>query len=202
MKTPLFGFLCWLSIGVSHAQRVVVGVKAGVAFTTEVGQVAPSPKVGVLAGFVGGFYQAMPISRSPYFAFQPELLFSMQGYRLSNSDTQYQATLRSYYAAIPLLLTYTRHGFFGEAGPQVSYLAGVRERITHRAITGPGTITNVNTNPNGYPRWDIAYVVGGGYRIKKGLGMEIRYAGGLSSIYHYAGQRHAGLQVLVSYPLL
>jgi hypothetical protein len=50
------------------------------------------------------------------FYFQPELLLSLQGYRLENPFTQYQARIRFYYATLPLLLTASWKDVMVQAG--------------------------------------------------------------------------------------
>lgn len=192
---------------VARAQVVGLGIKAGGSVTTIVGPGIPSqPEVLPLAGFVAGLYRTLPFTVSGKFSLQPELLYSQQGYRLSHPSTDYRATLRSSYICLPLLLQFTSYGFFALAGPQVGYLAGVREEYHFRSPTGPGMGVSVNTDPGDLVRWELAGVVGAGYRWHDGFGVELRYAHGINSILNTTSAsykpRNTGVQFQVSYPLV
>lgn len=186
------------------AQTVGLGVKVGANATTLIGPDVPvAPQVQSLAGFAGGIYRTLPLTSTKGLFLQVELLYSQQGYRLSNPDTRYKATLRSYYACLPLMARLVHRGFFVEAGPQISYLTGVKENYQFQPPGGTVLMRSLSTDPRGYPRWDIAYAAGGGYCYKGGFSLSLRYFGGTSSIYHSGSRmRNAGWQLQVSYPLL
>jgi hypothetical protein len=181
--------------------------------TTKTGEVLTYPPPTWLPGGVLGVYQLVPLSqrrsrRRVQFYFQPELLLNSQGYRLENPYTQYQARIRSYYASLPLLLTATWKGVLVQGGVQGGYLLGVSERFDYSLPT-PGVGYSHDTSI--YQRTEIAYVVGVGYRLPQGLGLEVRYVAGLTDLYDkdgrtfystYVNQHNAGVQVQLSYPLL
>jgi hypothetical protein len=160
-----------------------------------------------------GVYQLVPLSQRRsrqrvQFYFQPELLLSLQGFRLVNEPTQYELRAHSYYLCLPLLLTASWKGLLVQAGVQGGYMLGVYERYTWGVPT-PGV--NYNRSPLNYERKELAYAVGVGYRLPQGLGLEMRYVAGLTELYdknsrNYfltdANQHNAGLQVQLSYPLL
>ena len=161
-----------------------------------------------LAGFVGGVFRTFALSPTGRVFLQAELLYSQQGYCLSHPLTNYTAKLRSTNVCLPLLLTYTYRGFFVESGPQLGYLAGMRERFRFQQPNGAGPAVRLNTDPSGHPRWDLAAGVGAGYRQPGGLGIEARYVGSFTSNYYPSGgpglharSRHAGVQLQVSYLL-
>lgn len=185
------------------AQTVGLGVKIGANVTTLTGPDVPvAPQVQSLAGFAGGIYRTLPLTSTERLFLQVELLYSQQGYRLSNSDTRYKATLRSYYACLPLMARLVHRGFFVEAGPQISYLTGVKEKYQFQPPGGTTLMRSLSTDPRGYVRWDIAYAVGGGYCYKGGLSLNLRYQRGISSIYHSGSRmRNAGWQLQANYPL-
>ncbi|OGX87835.1 porin family protein [Hymenobacter glacialis] len=198
-------------LGGSHptaAQVVRMGTKGGVSLTTLVGPgTGVPPSISPLVGAIGGLYRTFALGASSRWVVQAELLYSQQGYRLSNSSTGYKATLRSNYVCLPVLLTGHYHGFFGEVGPQLGYLAGVREEYFVPVPGVVGTGKRVNTDPKGLPRWDGAAVAGLGYQWPSGWSLELRYTGSFTGIYERgrgtnARPRHAGVQALVSVPLL
>lgn len=193
--------------------RTRLGVKVGGALTTKSGDVLTYPKTTRLLGGVVGVYQLIPLSQRRgrqrvQFYFQPELLLSLQGHRLENPATQYQARIRSYYATLPLLLTATWKGVLVQAGVQGGYLLGVSERYEYSLPT-PGV--GYSHDASIYQRKELAYVVGVGYRLPQGLGLEVRYVAGLTDLYDkngrgiystYTDQHNAGVQLQLSYPLL
>lgn len=163
----------------------------------------PEPHTGLLPGAVIVVYRILPLSRKAPLYLQPELLYSWQGHRLSNPSTHYQATLRQYYACLPVLLTAVYHRFFLQLGPQVGYLVGVNERFEHLPLPGSGATVGYNYRTDQYRRWEVAYVVGAGYRGQSGLGIEVRHIGGLTDLYvTSSGQHNAGWQLQASYPLI
>ncbi len=145
------------------------------------------------------------------FYFQHELLLSMQGYRLRNAPTQYDAKLRMYYACLPLLITAFYHNAFLTAGLQGGYMLRVRERFDHAPSPISGATVGYSATMEGYQRAEAAYVAGIGYRAPAGLGVEVRYVRGLTSLYTKGttqlygsakGQQNESVQLQVSYPLI
>ena len=136
-----------------------------------------------------------------------EALFSQRGYRRSNPSTQYDATHRSYYLTLPVLLKFSHRKFYAEAGPQVDYMTGIYHKFIYQDRVNPGLQINVNTNVEPFPRWSAAYVLGIGYKWSDKVGLNLRYFNNLTDIYYYFGSRDhhpkmAGLQLTASYELL
>jgi hypothetical protein len=101
-------------------------------------------------------------------AFQPELLYSLQGARLSNSEK-----LNLGYINAPFLLqVMVGRGFRLEAGPQLGLLVNARTQSGN-------TLENVRP---GYKTIDAALAVGFGFLGRAGLGFDARYNYGLSAI--------------------
>ena len=194
----------------AFAQTGWVGVTAGATISTLVGPgTSIPPVISPLAGIVVGVYHTWPLrTKKSALTLQPELLYSQQGYRLTNAPTNYEARLRLHYVCLPVRLVFTYRGFFAAGGPQGGYLVGVSERYTFQAPAGGGLQTHVNTDPSGRSRWDGAVVFGVGYCWPNGLGVEGRYTGSVNGIYPDKGAspranpRNATLQIHVSYSLL
>lgn len=207
LATPLLG----------HAQAgqpVRFGLKAGATLSSIVGPGTRDYPVSPLVGGVGGVFATVPLGTAQRWFFQPELLYSQQGYRFTYSAIDYKSTYRSDFVKLPLLLGFTHGGFFAAVGPQVGYLVHVRNTYQNHAtsITGgisPDIIESASTNINGYQRWEFSAVATAGYRWRCGAGIELRYADalfnqshdGLASFSNYRDAHSLSGQVQASYLL-
>jgi hypothetical protein len=201
----------------SHAQTgapVRFGLKAGATLSTIAGPgTNGEPKVSPLLGGVGGVFATVPIGSAQRWFFQPELLYSQQGHKLSHPETEYEATFRDGYLKLPLLLGVTHGGFFAALGPQVGYLVNSRRRFQSQNFSQTGAplgITEtVNTDLRYYQRWEFSAVAAVGYRWHCGAGIELRYSDtffsqshdNLSSNYGYPNAHSLSGQVQASYLL-
>ena len=133
-------------------------------------------------------FATVPLGVSSRWSLQPELFYSQQGYQLTHDPAEYKATLRSSYLKLPLLLSFTRHGFFAAVGPQVGYLLSARNTYQFREHSPAGILLglgeNVNTSLRNYQRWEFSAVAAVGYRSACGLGLELRYSDALFSQSH------------------
>ena len=170
------------ALGYAQAgQPVRFGLKAGATLSTIAGPGTHDYPVSALAGGVGGVFATVPLGRGQAWFLQPELLYSQQGFRLSHPPTDYEAKFRSDYLKLPLLLGFRRGGFFAAAGPQVGYLAHVRNQYRfhdYSPVSGiaPGITERVNTDLRFYQRWEFSAVAAVGYRWGCGAGLELRYS--------------------------
>lgn len=195
-------------------QPIRFGLKAGATLSTLTGPGTNNYPVSPLVGGVGGVFATVPLGSAQRWFLQPELLYSQQGYRLRNAATDYEATFRSGFLKLPLLLGVTHGGFFAAVGPQVGYL--VNDRRTFRfhdysPATGfsPDISENVNTDLLGYQRWEFSAVAAVGYRWACGAGLELRYSdtfgsqsrNGQFSNYGYPDAHSLSGQVQASYLL-
>ena len=107
---------------------------------------------------------------------QIELLYSQQGYELSDGGGTYTQKLN--YINLPLMLkAYPSDNFFLEAGPQVGYA------ITHKEEFDSSFSlfdTSQEFNPNSFD-WGVNF--GGGFKTDTGLSFGVRYHLGLGDIY-------------------
>ena len=105
------------------------------------------------------------------FAFQPELLFSGQGYSQTIAGTTYKTSLN--YITLPILgQLMFGNGFRVETGPQPGILASAH-------LKSGGNSTNEKDN---FKSADFSWVFGAGYVSHSGLGVDARYNLGLSNI--------------------
>ena len=142
-----------------NAQEVTFGVKAGVNLASIAGD--DTDGVSSLTSFhIGGVAE---ISFSDKFSFQPELLYSAQGYSYDSFDVKLD------YINIPLLAKYyVAEGFSIEAGPQVGFLMSAKAEDE-----------DVKDFVSGI---DFGLGIGVGYKMDSGLNFAARYNLGLSNI--------------------
>jgi len=107
---------------------------------------------------------------------QIELLYSQQGYELSDGGGTYTQKLN--YINLPLMLkAYPSDNFFLEAGPQVGYA------ITHKEEFDSSFSlfdTSQEFNPSSFD-WGVNF--GGGFKTDTGVSFGVRYHLGLGDIY-------------------
>ncbi|MBH8570552.1 PorT family protein [Microvirga sp. STS02] len=159
-------------VGEAQAQNVRVGLKGGPSYTTVVGQNVDG------AAYKWGFHGGVLVNfkLSDRLSLQPEVLYSQKGTKEENSTTRIDVN----YVDLPVVLRVTPGlgGLFVEAGPQLGYLAGSTSRVDTRK-----PLARVTTDFAGsYPHFDVGYAVGFGYQLDSGLGIGLRYNGGLTHV--------------------
>jgi len=122
MKFYLISFLiAFLSIGSVQSQHMNIGVKGGLNLSNVVSE--NSSNGASIAGFHVGLLAHFHLNEQ--FALQPEVVFSTQGAKLSNSGVETQLNLN--YVNIPISLQFMfDNGFRLFAGPQVGFLVGAK----------------------------------------------------------------------------
>ncbi|WP_375437253.1 porin family protein [uncultured Hymenobacter sp.] len=186
-----------LATGTLHGQHASVGVKAGLNASTYHGSDVPSPQFRL--GPMAGVLVRLPLG--VHLDLQPELFYEQRGARTSYTTTltgisssyefTHQEFSRLHYASLPVLVRLHGAKWFAVAGPQVSYLLAAQRRITNASelISGPrdpsilvSNGTTTTRSVSSYNRWELGYVVGVGYQVASRLGIELRYAAGLTSV--------------------
>jgi hypothetical protein len=170
-KTILF---LSLGLGLSTAAQaqyrgrggnVSLGIKAGASLTNFVGadtKIGGTNAFDYRYGFNAGVFANIGFAK--LFAFQPELLYSQKGAKLSNNS---DAGIRLHYVDVPLAFHVNTDGFFFEAGPQVGFLVAAKSEAGSVSV-------DVKNN---YKSVDFGYLAGLGYQLKHGLGVGLRYNG-------------------------
>jgi len=158
------------------------GVKAGVNMSKLRPNDVPSGveiSTNMKTSFGGGFFVNIPLGTSGL-AFQPELLFNGQGSKMNvttnvlgvSNSVKYEQDLR--YLSVPMMLQFkSAGGFYGELGPQLSYLLDARQ-------DGPGD-ENVENEKN-FENFEFSGGAGIGYVSAMGLGIGARYNHGLTNV--------------------
>jgi len=121
-----------------------------------------------------GFYSESFLNNNV--SLQLELLYSQQGYEISDGGGTYTQKLN--YINLPLMLkAYPSDNFFLEAGPQVGYA------ITHKEEFDSSFSlfdTSQEFNPSSFD-WGVNF--GGGFKTDTGVSFGVRYHLGLGDIY-------------------
>src|SRR5688572_5492991 len=130
--------------------------------------------------FGGGFFANIPFGTSGCMSFQPEVLFNGQGSKLTvkqtvlgvTSENTYEQDLR--YLSVPLMLQFKGNsGFYGEVGPQLSFLLDAR-------YDGPNDVSY--EDEDSFEKFEFSAGAGLGYVSKMGLGIGARYNHGFSNV--------------------
>ncbi|WP_161599598.1 porin family protein [Hymenobacter nivis] len=199
-KTLLATALLAVTAAAAQAQSPSFGIKAGASLTNVVGSEAPAFDFKNKVGFHGGFVANLPLSDG--FSIQPELLYSMKGYKVSGIDpfsgnpVNSRATL--HYIDVPVLARINAGGLFFEAGPQFGYLVAAKFERDGNATTP----SNSRSNRKDYKTVDFGYAAGLGYQLPAGPGIGLRYNGSFKNatdFYIGEGVRNSVFQLYLTY---
>lgn len=169
MKIYWIGTIVALMItGAAHAQHTNIGIKGGLNVYNIYNDdnSHADAKVGFHTGLVAH------VHLSDQFAFQPELVYSVQGTQFTVLGTEVKQNLN--YLNVPLLLQYMfDKGFRLQAGPQLGLLLSAKSNMNN----------SENDIKNNYE--DIDWGVGMGMSYinpASGFGIDVRYNLGLTDI--------------------
>ena len=156
----------------SYAQDLKFGAKAGLNLTNIVGDDVED--VDLKAGlYVGGF---MNVSLSDYLSFQPELLYSIQGWKIDDDDDM---TIRTSYINVPLLLKISlgrSDKIHIYAGPQLGFLVKAEAEAEQGDVSATLDIKDEMTSV------DFSLNLGLSFNVSNNMSLDIRYNRGLSNI--------------------
>jgi outer membrane protein with beta-barrel domain len=181
MKKIMLTAVAVMAFAFSNAQETKFGVKGGLNLSTLTGDVADdtSSKIGF---HVGGFAE---IKLSEKFSIQPELLFSTQGYKYEENDSEfdysYEEKLNLSYLNIPVMAKfYVAEKFSLEAGPQLGILLSAKGKVEERI--GDVTVSEDHDVKDAYESIDFGVNFGAGYDFTENLSAGLRYNLGLTNI--------------------
>ena len=188
-----------LSIITTNAQ-VSFGLKAGLNISSVSNLTNNSATVGTTTATnktklkLGGQFGAYAnIHFGKILGLQPELLFSMKGYKyesksvVGNVEARSTSDVRINYIEIPLQLRVNpTENFYLLAGPYFGILAGASSTNTSYSSVPPippVTTTSKSTSTNGLKSLDLGIAVGLGFKAENGFTMGLKYSRAFSSIY-------------------
>ncbi len=179
MKTILFAGAMTLSVVSMQAQSrnhkntdgtVAFGIKGGVNVSTiHVENGVTAGDVDGKVGFHAGGLAHIHVNK--YFALQPEILYSNQGYKYTLANQSSRINL--HYINLPVLGQFmVGDGFRLETGPQLGILAAASQKAGK-------TSTDIKDNMKPV---EASWVFGLGYVTPSGFGVDARYNLGISNI--------------------
>jgi hypothetical protein len=158
-KILLLAVLTVLGFTNVNAQKIKFGAKGGLNFASISGDNTQGSDL--VTAFNFGVLSEIPISDT--FSFQPELMYSGQGYSFNDN------TIALSYLNIPLMgKYYLTKGLSIEAGPQLGFLLSAKNETTD---------VKDSFNP-----FDFGVNFGLGYKLDNGLNFGVRYNMGLTDI--------------------
>lgn len=175
------------TLAVSQAQEknesVKFGAKAGLNLSSVSVESTFNSDINALTGlYVGGFV-SIPVASK--FTFQPELLYSMQGFKeyLNDRGSIYDAKVKLNYISVPLVFQYQFvDKFYVEAGPQLDVLMSAKASQTVTYSSSNSTINRDNIDVKEfYKSFVIGVDLGAGYHITDNLIANVRYHFGVSN---------------------
>lgn len=147
-----------------NAQEIKFGAKAGFNLASISGD--NTKETDAVTSFNFGVLAEIPISEK--FSFQPELMYSGQGYSFNDN------TVALNYLNVPLMAKYyVAKGLSVEAGPQIGFLLSAKNEST-----------DVKDSFNTF---DFGLNFGLGYKFKNGFNLGARYNLGLTDINNLEG---------------
>lgn len=122
-------------------------------------------------GFHIGFYGESYINES--FSIQPELMYSQQGYKVTNANGTFTQQLD--YINLPIMFkAYPTKNFFLEVGPQIGLA------VSHKEIYEGFFNATQQFDPNSF---DYGVNFGTGFKTDAGISLGVRYHLGLGDLY-------------------
>lgn len=164
----------------AKAQEIKLGVKGGLNFASLNGD--NTKDIDVVTSFNFGVVSEIALSEK--FSFQPELMYSGQGYSFNDN------TIALSYLNVPLMgKYYVTKGLSLEAGPQLGFLLAAKNEKTDVK--------------DAFKTFDFGVNFGLGYKLENGLNFGARYNLGLTNINNLdnssSKNRNGVLQISVGY---
>ena len=167
--------------------QVKFGVKAGPQLTNLIGDGTSDEREAKVGVNVGGYAN---IRFSEQLAFQPELLYSLQGnkysdeYEIAGTRTKIENNANLSYINVPLMLKwYAYEGLNFEFGPQIGFNVGNKNKTTTIVSNNEGTVTTETEGDiKDIETVDFGLNIGAGYELPMGLNFGLRYSHGLTDI--------------------
>ena len=187
LAVAFFGVIATLNAQDTTAPKSNVGIKGG--YNLAAVSFDGDGETEQRHGFHIGVYGESFISES--FSFQPELLYSQQGYKITTSSGTFTQKLN--YINLPLMLkAYPSKNFFLEAGPQIGLAVSHKEEY-EGLFSG-----SQQYDPNNFD-WGMNF--GGGFKTDSGISLGVRYHLGLGDLYDDGKAQNRVLQFSLGFDL-
>ncbi len=196
--------LSFVFIGTLPAQGMGFGVKGGMnmaKFTGDDADFEGEADAGsVFGATVGGFAS---FNLGDKLAIQPEILFTQKGssYELSEEGLEFLMDFKMNWLDIPVLAVFkVMDNLSVFAGPFLElYLSGKIDMEISYLGESESDSEDIESEDISSPGFGLIF--GGTYMVTDNIGVEARYAMGLTSMDEHESLKNSGLQVLVNYYL-
>ena len=168
MKKAIIIAILSTSFVQSFAQ-VNIGIKAGLNLSNVK---FPEPSATkIKAGFYGGLAGQIYLTKK--LIVQPEVLYSVKGFRFSPIADSKGGYVTLHYISVPLLAGYCPVDKLKILlGPEFNFLTTAKSKIEGT----DGDLTDV------YKKFDLGIDLGASYEIQKSIGVEVRYSHGITHL--------------------
>jgi hypothetical protein len=149
--------------------QISIGVKGGLNLSNvkNIGSANNKTRLGFNSGLI------TEIAVGKKFIIQPELLYSIKGFKFTPTTFNSGGTLSFNYVSFPLLSGYRiTDNFIILLGPEFSFLTSANSRFD-------GSNHDVLKN---FRKFDLGIDLGATYNIKNGFGAELRYSYGFEDL--------------------
>ncbi len=187
-------FLLFSALTISFASQAQIGIKLGANLSNLAGDLRHEDLNKNKIGFVGGLSYNIPLSGDNFLSLQPELLYSMKGYKYADmtvteidpatnqsNQVTYEGKVNYSYLDLPILLKVNAGPIFFEAGPQISYLLGIQDN-TEKTINGVDFENYQTIDKDNLAELEIGYAAGLGFQAPMGITIGVRYNGSISRL--------------------
>ncbi len=214
MKKIVLFVAAAFSINFAQAQSgPSFGLKAGVNYSNLSGDLKED-RYENKVGFVGGVTANFPLMSDGFLSVQPELLFSQKGYKYNDTEFKigadnfkYTGKVNYNYLDLPIMLKVKAGGLFFEAGPQVSYLLGIKNNTKASKNGDTFDQGSKKINKDDLAEIEIGYAAGVGFQAANGVSLGLRYNGSISDLAkdngndELANARHSTFQLTLGFML-
>lgn len=163
---------------------VKFGLKTGLNYSSASIKREISSDVNPNIGLYAGVFTSIRLSSK--FAFQPEVIFSAQGYneKYATFSTNRDTDVRLSYLNIPLEFQYKiMEKLYVETGPQIGFLLSAKTDDTYFNTYTNTTIEQKDVDIKKYSnKHMISYTFGAGYFVTNNLSVSLRYNLGITQI--------------------
>jgi hypothetical protein len=204
MKKSLLLILAVFSFTFANAQGFKIGIKGGGNYSSLGG--SDKDKVGVYikgdqytgdAKYKYGYHMGLTslYEIDDFWGIKIDALYTTKGFQVQQTTAVGVNTLKTEvkrslnYLSLPVLLNINAGGLYFEVGPEVAYMTNTTSEI-RRTLKDPqgDQVGNTDKDETSTSKEDLSsvdfgYVAGLGYMSDMGLGLGLRYNGGLGSIY-------------------
>jgi hypothetical protein len=189
MKKITLLLLAGLSFSFAQAQSAKIGLKGGANYSNIAGDLQHENVYQNKLGFNGGLTANFAIAGGNFLSIQPELLYSQKGYKYRDEEyrdllgrqIKSKGTRNFNYLDLPVLLKVNAGGLFFEAGPQLSYLLGIRDN-TETSINGDTDSNWRKIDKDDLAELEVGYAAGLGFQAANGVSLGLRYNGSISEL--------------------